>query len=94
MEEEAGSMSGSIFAALPRHGPAAKTAPNLRFEEASLKHFGDWWSFMECLDLFLLFATALGITSTIVLAEFYESFVYDNLRLRNHGRLKCQRPSI
>ena len=57
--------------------------------KASLKHFGDWWSFMECLNLFLLFATALGITSTVVLAEFYESFVYDNLRLRGYSWQFC-----
>ena len=50
--------------------------------KASLKHFGDWWSFMECLNLFLLFATALGITSTVVLAEFYESWADKNKKTR------------
>ena len=37
---------------------------------------------MEALNLFMMFATALGLCSCVALAEFYEFVVFDTIRMR------------
>ena len=42
----------------------------------------EMWEFAEMMNLFLLFTHALGISSVLVLTDFFEHVVYDSIRLR------------
>ena len=49
---------------------------------STIKRFKNSWDFMEALNLFMMFATALGLCSCVALAEFYEFVVFDTIRMR------------
>ena len=50
---------------------------------ATIKRFKDPWEFAEALNLFLMFAVALGLCSSTAMAEFYEYVIYDTIRMRD-----------
>jgi len=56
----------------------------LTSDKVIIKAFADEVEFMEALNLFGLFTTALGLVSAPVLGEFLESFVFDTIRLRGY----------
>ena len=49
---------------------------------STIKRFKQPWDFMEALNLFMLFAVALGMCTCTVMAEFYEFVVFDTIRMR------------
>ena len=49
---------------------------------STIKRFKNAWDFMEALNLFMMFATALGLCSCVALAEFYEFVIFDTIRMR------------
>ena len=51
----------------------------------SIKSFTESTEFFEAMNMFLMFATALGLVSSVILTEFFEYFVYDTIRLRGYG---------
>ena len=40
--------------------------------------------FAECLNLFIMFATALGLVSTVVITDFVQHIVFDTMSLRDY----------
>ena len=51
----------------------------------SIKSFTESTEFFEAMNLFMVFVTALGLVSSVILGEFFEYFVYDTIRLRGYG---------
>ena len=42
-----------------------------------------WIEFMEGLNLFMMYVTALGLTSAIILADFFEHVIFDTMRMKD-----------
>ena len=51
---------------------------------ATLVRAKDLLTFAECLNLFVMFATSLGLVSTVVLTDFIQHIVYDTMVLRDY----------
>ena len=51
----------------------------------SIKAFTESTEFFEAMNMFLMFTTALGLVSSVILTEFFEYFVYDTIRMRGYG---------
>ena len=48
----------------------------------TIRRFKLEWDFAECCNLFVMYATALGLCSAILITEFLEHVVYDTIRMR------------
>ena len=48
----------------------------------SVKRFSDPADFFEALNLFIMFCTALGLATAVVVTEFLEYTVFDTIRMR------------
>jgi len=42
-----------------------------------------WIEFMEGLNLFMMYVTALGLTSAIILTDFFEHVIFDTMRMKD-----------
>ena len=61
--------------------PAASTSNVL---SSTIKRFKDPMEFTECLNLFVMFGTALGLFTAVAITEFLEHVVYDTYRMRGY----------
>ena len=50
----------------------------------TIKRFKDQTDFFESLNLFIMFATAIGLCSAVALTEFLEFTVFDTIRMRGY----------
>ena len=63
-------------------GAASAEASKATVLSTTIRRFKQPWDFMEALNLFMMFAVALGLCTCTVMAEFYEFVVFDTIRMR------------
>ena len=71
-------------------GPPAASTSNVL--SSTIKRFKDPMEFTECLNLFVMFGTALGLFTAVAITEFLEHVVYDTYRMRGYpgsSRTSC-----
>ena len=65
-------------------GAGSSSSSTAHVLTTTIKRFKDQTDFFESLNLFIMFATAIGLCSAVALTEFLEFTVFDTIRMRGY----------